>query len=430
MSEDDRPCAAVLGAPLPPPYGGIAHYLQVALPALARSGWDVRAIQPPGCSPKPAIDAANGGGDLRVTTATPAGPARSAAYLVRHPLLAVRLAWWYLPALARGRGYALAQLAGVLAWLLAAEAAVGERQPVVVHAYDCPWVQGVAAVLLARRWGARAAISTFGEVVPHRHELHPVDEISDPFRRVSRSALWAADAVASMSEHCRRQTVNANFDPRRVRLVRLVVGMDRFRPDAGGGRLRAERGFGDAPMLLFVGQVRARKGPQTLIDAMPEVLRAHPRAQLLIVGPDHGYSDSLESRARELGVDAAVELVGAVAEDDLPAYFAAADAFVFPTLTPIECLGLTFIQAMYSGTPVVATRIAGAPEVITDGDNGFLVPPDDPVAFAAAVSELLALPPERRSEIGQRGRRRAHELFDESAVLDDLLRLYRDLARA
>jgi glycosyltransferase involved in cell wall biosynthesis len=108
----------------------------------------------------------------------------------------------------------------------------------------------------------------------------------------------------------------------------------------------------------------------------------------------------------------------------LPQYYAAADLFVFPTLTTIECLGLTFVQAMFAGIPVVATRIAGAPEVIRDGEDGFLVDPGDPDALADRVGHVLDLSPESRAALGARGRARATELFDEDAVLGDLFRAY------
>ena len=128
--------------------------------------------------------------------------------------------------------------------------------------------------------------------------------------------------------------------------------------------------------------------------------------------------------AESLAVADAVEFVGAVSDEDLPAYYAAADVFVFPTMTTIECLGLTFVQAMFVGTPVIATRIAGAPEVIRDGDDGFLVEPGDAHALARGVEQVLALPPEARKEIGRRGRERALELFDQEDVLNDLFRAY------
>ncbi len=135
-------------------------------------------------------------------------------------------------------------------------------------------------------------------------------------------------------------------------------------------------------------------------------------------------SDELRAIAEQLGVADAVDVVGVVDDDALPRYYAAADLFVFPTLTTIECLGLTFVQAMFSGIPVIATRIAGAPEVIRDGEDGYLVEPGDPDALAARATEVLDLSPEERSALGARGRERVAELFDQEEVLGDLFRAY------
>jgi glycosyltransferase involved in cell wall biosynthesis len=176
--------------------------------------------------------------------------------------------------------------------------------------------------------------------------------------------------------------------------------------------------------------VRPRKGPQILVEALPQIRERHPGTRVAVVGPDHGYADELRSIATQLGVADAVDVVGVVDDEELPRYYAAADLFVFPTLTTIECLGLTFVQAMFSGTPVIATRIAGAPEVIRDGEDGFLVDPGDPAELAQSAVDVLGLSSEARAARGRRGRERAMELFDEEAVLGDLFRAYdRLLAR-
>ena len=147
-------------------------------------------------------------------------------------------------------------------------------------------------------------------------------------------------------------------------------------------------------------------------------------ARLVIVGPDHGYAEEIRTIARKVGVGEAVDIVGVVDDNVLPEYYAAADLFVFPTLTTIECLGLTFVQGMFSGVPVIATRIAGAPEVIRDGRDGFLVEPGNPDALAERAVAVLKLSPEERTALGLRGRERALELFDEDQVLGDLFRAY------
>jgi glycosyltransferase involved in cell wall biosynthesis len=188
--------------------------------------------------------------------------------------------------------------------------------------------------------------------------------------------------------------------------------------------VRARHAPDDGALILFVGHVRPRKGPQVLVEALPQVRKQQPETRLVIVGPDHDYANELRAIAGSLGVADAVDIVGVVDDGVLPEYYAAADLFVFPTLTTIECLGLTFVQAMFSGVPVIATRIAGAPEVIRDGHDGYLVEPGDPNELAERAVGVLQLDPEERAEIGLRGRERVLQLFDQDEVLGDLFRAY------
>jgi len=242
---------------------------------------------------------------------------------------------------------------------------------------------------------------------------------------VSRAVLEQVDVAASMTNHCRELVRHVGLTPDRVALIRVIGDMEPF--EAAGDREDARSLHGNGPILLFVGHLRARKGPQLLVEALPEILRRHPDARAVFVGPDYGLQDELLASAQRFGVGDAVDLVGTVDDADLPSYYAAADVFVFPTTTTIECLGLSFVQAMFAGVPVVASRIAGAPEVIRDGVDGTLVEPGDAAELAQAVNELLALSEAERRALGERGRERARELFEKQAVLDDLLDAYESL---
>jgi glycosyltransferase involved in cell wall biosynthesis len=267
-------------------------------------------------------------------------------------------------------------------------------------------------------------ISLFGDVLPHLDELTQFDSVSRPFVRTSRTVLRRADLVASMTEHCRRLVRHVDVLPDDVALVRVMGDMRPFRPGIDGTALSRRHAPDGGPLILFVGHVRPRKGPQVLLDALPKIRDRHPGARAVIVGPDHGYADELRTIAATLGLAEAVDIVGVVDDEALPKYYAAADLFVFPTLTTIECLGLTFVQAMFAGVPVIATRIAGAPEVIRDGRDGFLVEPGNADALSDRAAELFDLPPDERAALGARGRERVLELFDQDAVLEDLFRAY------
>jgi glycosyltransferase involved in cell wall biosynthesis len=159
--------------------------------------------------------------------------------------------------------------------------------------------------------------------------------------------------------------------------------------------------------LLFVGRLRIRKGVEILLEALAELRRAGSPARLLVAGEGE-HRAALERRAAELGLGPAVRFVGAVAAAQVRSLLHGAAALVVPSI--YEGMPLVVLEAMAAGRPVVASRIAGIPEVVMAGETGWLVAPEDPGALAAALAELLAAPAEAARR-GAAGRRRVREHF-------------------
>jgi glycosyltransferase involved in cell wall biosynthesis len=423
-ASSDRPLVLILGGFLPPPYGGIAKYMKESIPRVLQAGWRVMNVQPPAPAANPLFTDRPGYRTDLVRRRFPAALLRLA---LREPRVFAELLRLTAPVRRLGVGRHTALLAWIAAWYEAGRRVV-DREPVaVIHAYDTPWLQGVAGLLLARRCGARFLMTTFGEVLPHSDELVQLEQGSDAYAPLVRHVLDRADTVASMTEHCANQVAHAGWERRRVEIVPLVLGMRSFHPGVDGADVRARHAPSGEPLLLFVGQVRPRKGPQTLLPALAAVRAGGVPARLLLVGPDHGFAGELRTQAEALGVAEHVVFTGTVSDDELPRYYAACDVFLFPTCTAIECLGLSFVQAMFSGKPVIATRIAGAPEVIRDGVDGWLVEPNAADAFADRILALLRAPAADREALGRAAHDRAHALYDEEKVLGDLLRTYERL---
>ena len=156
----------------------------------------------------------------------------------------------------------------------------------------------------------------------------------------------------------------------------------------------------DHPRLLFLGRIEPRNGLGTLLDAMPRILARFPGAVLTVVG-DGPWRRYYERRARELG--ASVRFVGQVF-GDRPAYYAAADLYLCPTT--IASFGVTLLEAMACGTPMIVSDNLGFRWVIDGGAEAVIVPKDDPAAWAGKVVELIA-DPERRRAMGEAGRAKA-----------------------
>jgi len=172
----------------------------------------------------------------------------------------------------------------------------------------------------------------------------------------------------------------APFFPEEIRVIHEGVNTDRFKPGVAPEECGAGR-------ILFVGRLDARKGLSVLLRALPLVRASLPYVQLLIVG-----SGPMEPEARQLtartGLRDAVTFLGTVPGSSLPGYYTSADVFCAPTLGG-EAFGLVLLEAMASGTPVVASDITGYNEVVTHGETGLLCPPGNPTALAEALVQAL-----------------------------------------
>lgn len=173
------------------------------------------------------------------------------------------------------------------------------------------------------------------------------------------------------------------------------VDTDFFRPNG-----REPGAITDAPRLLFLGRIEPRNGLGTLLDAMPLILARCPKAVLTVAG-DGPWRRYYERRARELG--GSVRFAGQVFADR-PAYYGSADLYLCPTT--IASFGVTLLEAMACGTPMIVSDNVGFRSVISGGSEAVMIPKDDPAAWAEATITLLD-DPARRAAMGRAGRRKA-----------------------
>jgi glycosyltransferase involved in cell wall biosynthesis len=193
-----------------------------------------------------------------------------------------------------------------------------------------------------------------------------------------RLAYGTAAFVVANSHAAVRQLLAEGVSPRRIRLVPNGVDLSAFEPRHVKRELRR---------VVMVANLRPEKGHDTLIDAVPHVLDAHPHAEFIVAG-DGPLAPQLASRAQSRGVTHRLTFIGR--SDDVPALLRSSDIFVLPSRS--EALPNAVIEAMAAGLPVVASRVGGIPELISPGVNGTLVPPDDPQALAAAIVDLMERP--------------------------------------
>jgi glycosyltransferase involved in cell wall biosynthesis len=337
------------------------------------------------------------------------------------PMPALRQ-WGYAESMAgdvrlRRAAYAAAPLA--LTATLTATAAVAARQrSAVVHAH---WVipNGPPSALAAALLGRPLVVSLHGS------DVH----LAERKRAIGGAARWAlrrAGAVTACSPDLAERAVALGADPARLSVVPYGVDAARFRPDpAARAAIRARLGLpDDALMLLGFGRMVYKKGFRHAIEAMARL--AGSATTLVLVGEGDAH-DALMEQARAAGIADRVRFPGGAARDEAPAWFAAADIVLLPSVHDqagnVDGLPNVLLEALASGCPVVASDLAGVRLVMADGQEGLIVPEGDSAALAAAIDRLLddAL---LRARLGAAARRRAVTDLSWERCVDGMLAAY------
>jgi len=194
-----------------------------------------------------------------------------------------------------------------------------------------------------------------------------------------------------------------------VEVIPNGVDVERFRPSPRDEALAGTLGLSvEDQIVVMVGRLVGWKGVQDLLRALPEVKKRVGRVKGLVIG-DGEHRGELERLSRSLGLEETVIFVGAVPHEELPRYLSLAHVLVQPSLGE-EVFGIAMLEAMACGLPVVGTRIGGIPEVVAEGETGFLVQPRNPRGLAEAVSRLLS-DKSSRMAMGMKGRERAVRQF-------------------
>jgi phosphatidylinositol alpha-mannosyltransferase len=176
--------------------------------------------------------------------------------------------------------------------------------------------------------------------------------------------------------------------------------------------------------ILFVGRMEKRKGLKYLLMAYSRLKWQFPNIRLLVVGPGTPDKDSYRVLGEHNLQD--VEFLGSVSQVDLARYYRTADIFCSPA-TGKESFGIVLLEAMASGTPIVASNLDGYATVMEDGMHGLMVPPKDDQALAAALRYMIQ-DPKMRSAMGAFGERRAYE-FRWEHVATQVMEYYETVQR-
>lgn len=198
-----------------------------------------------------------------------------------------------------------------------------------------------------------------------------------------------------------------------------------YRPGQDASELRERLDLSPGPIILSNGRLVEQKGFPTLIKALQTVRKEIGDAQLVIIGRGP-LKDELKRGAAALGLKDAVKFVSGIPEEEMPLYYNMAEVFTLPSY--YEPSAVVLYEALGCGRPIVATSAGGNPEIVSP-ECGRIVPPREPEALAAGLTELLTDANLRRS-MGQCARSRAAEMFDWDVITKDWDRTYRALEEA
>jgi glycosyltransferase involved in cell wall biosynthesis len=245
-------------------------------------------------------------------------------------------------------------------------------------------------------------------------------------RFFEEKTLERSNKIIAVSDFTRRELMKYyNVKEDKIRVIHNGVDINKFSPPRNKKKVKQELGFKDNDVnILSVGRLYARKGLFTLLESMSIVIKKFGNAKLIVSGK--GQSNEMKklvNYAKKLGIRDNIVFTGYFPDAKLPKLYQAADIFAFSTF--YENLPFAVLEALSSRLPVVTTKVGGIPEMIDDGDNGFLVPPSNSVELAKKILYLIENP-SKGSEMGYRARKTIEDKFDWRLIVKKVHRVYQE----
>ncbi|MCY1292452.1 D-inositol-3-phosphate glycosyltransferase [compost metagenome] len=299
---------------------------------------------------------------------------------------------------------------------------LGDIRPALIHAHF--GVEGVYALPIAEKLGI-PLITTF-HGFDATTNLYSLIKSGSPalvnyaiFRRklIKRGAIFLC-----VSEYIRNKVIALGFPPDRTYVHYIGIDVDAIRPRECGE---------EKSILLHVARLVEKKGTQYLLRAFAQISENFPDVTLIIIG-DGPLRSSLEELACSLGIAKQVVFKGAQSHDAVLSEMRRAALFVLPSVTAktgdAEGLGMVLLEAAALGVPLIGTKHGGIPEVVVDGETGYLVPERDETALAERIRVMLS-DPAARTKMGSAARKLVESRFDIRRQAIELESFYETLVR-
>ena len=282
-------------------------------------------------------------------------------------------------------------------------------------------------------WAAQATRTPFVAT------YHGVYKARSSVKRWYNAVMTRGDLVIANSDYTRDHVLaEHHLDPAKIVTIPRGVDLDRFNPTFVTPdrleKLRRDWGIAEndrRTKFLLAGRLTRIKGHATIIEAAAR-MKAEGREDFVVIfaGDDQGrtgYGEELTEAIADAGLADQVKIVGHCS--DMPAAYLLADVAILPTIVP-ESFGRAAVEPQAMGRPVIASSHGGTVETVSDGQTGWLVPPGDAPAWAAAMIRAIDLGPTRRAEMGRAGVNRARQLYRVDAMCAATLAAYEQVLQA
>jgi phosphatidylinositol alpha-1,6-mannosyltransferase len=217
------------------------------------------------------------------------------------------------------------------------------------------------------------------------------------------------DHLTYLGNFTRGEIAKSLSDEAKAAMVKIAPGIDteHFKPTNSAHELRSQLGLDKKKVIVSVGRLVHRKGQDVLLSALPQVLKLHPDAHLLLVG-EGPYRAHLEKLVSKFDLQNATTFIGRIQYRDLPRYICAGDIFVMPSRSrlaglEVEGLGIVYLEASACGLPVIAGKSGGAPDAVHEAVTGVTVDGTSISEVAEAIIKMFDDPANSKA-MGEAGR--------------------------
>jgi glycosyltransferase involved in cell wall biosynthesis len=218
-----------------------------------------------------------------------------------------------------------------------------------------------------------------------------------------------------------------------VDVLNIAINPDLYRRKRSNEEAKKELHLNGKTIILFAGRKCPEKGPQILIEALPEIVKNNQKVLAIFLGPDYtfgnrsaAYTEVLAKKAKSLGVEKNIMFEGFVSQRRLECFYEAADVCVFPSIWQ-EPFGKVILEAMSYEVPIVASAVGAVPEIISDKINGSLVPSGDAGQLAETINKVLQNPESAKVMVAE-GKKKLLKNYTFESTSEKCLEIYKRIS--